>query len=135
LKYTNHTDSNIVTSSGNTLDFDLPLGFPGTKSIDLPLKVSKRSSDINSSHSVISKDTLAWKSGIFNSSYKVLQKTSVNLEVNGIHVTANNTISYWFGPGVGIVRIHQYGHRGDVTSAADYLSNTNWLLLSYKTNN
>jgi|GEM_PF-3115184 len=147
LKYTGNvgyvgTDSITVMFSGNTLHFDFPQGVvSGTQSIVFPLIVGKKwtvpikisTQSTISRYSVVSKDTVSWQGGTFNRSYQVVQKASIKLENDGIHATTNDTTNYWIEPGIGIVKIHQYEHRGSVTSAADYFSNTTWTLLSYKT--
>ncbi|HKI46723.1 MAG TPA: hypothetical protein VKA08_15450 [Balneolales bacterium] len=133
LKYTHYTDSITVISSENTLRFNFPQGFPDSKSIVFPLEVGKKWSDDNSSHGVVSKDTVSWAGGTFDKSYQVVQKASIILKGDyGIRDTTNDTTKYWIEPGIGIVKIHQYEHYGSVNARAEATINTWWTLLSYK---
>ncbi|HKI46733.1 MAG TPA: hypothetical protein VKA08_15500 [Balneolales bacterium] len=133
LKYTGHTDSITVVSSRNTLRFDFPQGFPGTKLIVFPLKVGKKWSDANSSYAVVSKDTVSWSGGTFYKSYQIVQKASKKPN-NDIQSITHDTTNYWIEPGIGIVKVRQFEYIAGPPGMADYVSDTVWMLLSYKIN-
>ena len=133
FKFTDHTDTITVASSGSTLHFDFPQGlrvspqsFVVTK-IVFPLEVDKKWTDDTSSYSVVSKDTVSWSGGTFNESYRMVQKISANPNVG--------TITYWIEPNVGIVKAHYHEIFGGYTpTQAVYLYSATWTLLSYKLN-
>ncbi len=130
FKFTDHTDTIKVVSSGSTLHFDFPQGllvspqsFVVTK-IVFPLEADKKWTDDTSSYSVISKDTVSWSGGTFNESYRMVQKISANPNVG--------TITYWIEPNVGIVKAHFDEIFGTSPTGPVYLYTSTWTLMSYK---
>ncbi|HKI46735.1 MAG TPA: hypothetical protein VKA08_15510 [Balneolales bacterium] len=131
FKFTNHTDSITVVSSGGTLHFDFPQGlrvgpqgFVPTKII-LPLQVGKKWTDDNSSsYSVVSKDTVSWSGGAFNESYQTVQKIRTN--------STSGIITYWIEPNIGIVKAHFDEIFGTSPTGPVYWYTSTWTLMSYK---
>ncbi len=130
FKFTDHTDSITVVSSGGTLHFDFPQGFyvnPQSfvfTKIVFPLEAGKEWTDDNSRYSVVSRDTISWSGGTFNESYRMVQKFSINL--------SGGTITYWIEPNVGIVKAHFDEIFGTTPTGPVALYTSTWTLLSYK---
>ena len=140
FKYTDHTDTITVVSSGSTLHFAFPQGFASPQGfavtkIVFPLEVGKKWSDDTSGYSVVSKDTVSWSGGTFNESYQMVQKINAHLDKGTItYWSDKGTITYWMEPNIGLVKAH-YNEGFGTTPTGPFSSYyATWTLLSYKIN-
>ena len=138
FKFTNHTDTITVVSSGSTLNFAFPQGFASPQGfavtkIVFPLEVGKKWSDDTSSYSVVSKDTVSWSGGTFNENYQMVQKINTLWDKGTItYWSDKGTITYWIEPNIGLVKAHYHEGFGTTPTGPFSYFHATWTLLSYK---